>query len=78
MHNASFDKRGAATATFFVASDLGIGMGTILAGYIATASSYQTLYFITLIPVALSATVYYKYKIHALTAGIVKEKAFDS
>lgn len=78
VRHAPFDKRGAATATFFVASDLGIGVGTIVAGYIAAASSYQSLYLITLIPVVLSAVVYFKYKSHALTAGIVEEKAFDS
>lgn len=54
-------RRGAATGTFFALFDMGIGLGTILWGYIAAASSYQTMYFLTLIPVALAMGLYYRF-----------------
>ncbi len=53
-------RRGAATGTFFIALDLGIGLGTILWGYVAAASSYQIMYFTTLIPTILAGALYYK------------------
>ncbi|MDD2621094.1 MAG: MFS transporter [Syntrophomonadaceae bacterium] len=56
-------RRGAATGTFFALFDLGIGLGTIMWGYVAAASSYQTMYYFTLIPVALAGIVYYRYNI---------------
>jgi len=61
VRDALIHRRGSATATFYIASDLGIGLGTIMAGYIATASSYQFMYFTTLLPIIASITVYYKY-----------------
>jgi len=56
------DRRGAATGTFFIALDLGIGLGTILWGYVAAASSYQTMYLATLIPIIMAGVLYYKLK----------------
>lgn len=53
-------RRGAATGTFFIALDLGIGLGTILWGYVAAASSYQIMYFTTLIPTFLAGALYLK------------------
>jgi len=53
-------RRGAATGTFFIAFDLGIGLGTILWGYVAAASSYQIMYFTTLIPTFLAGALYFK------------------
>jgi MFS family permease len=47
-------RRGAATGTFFALFDLGIGAGTIMWGYVAAASSYQTMYYLTLIPLVLA------------------------
>ncbi len=47
-------RRGAATGTFFVALDLGIGLGTILWGYAAQAVGYQMMYLITLVPLAMA------------------------
>ncbi|MEL7564451.1 MAG: MFS transporter [Dehalobacterium sp.] len=57
---ASAQRRGVATATFFIALDLGIGLGTILWGYVAEATGYQIMYFTTLIPIALAGTIYYR------------------
>ncbi len=55
-------RRGAATGTFFIALDLGIGLGTIFWGYVAAASSYQIMYFTTLIPTILAGALYYRLK----------------
>ncbi len=61
VRNAPVHRRGAATATFFASLDLGIGLGTILGGYVAAATSYQIMYFSTLIPIALAGVIYFKY-----------------
>ncbi|GAB6181924.1 MFS transporter [Desulfotomaculum defluvii] len=55
-------RRGAATGTFFAAFDLGIGLGTILWGYVAAATSYQIMFFSTLFPLALSGAIYVKFR----------------
>ena len=52
-------RRGAATGTFFALFDLGIGLGTVIWGYVAAASNYQTMYYFTLVPVALAGLVYF-------------------
>lgn len=51
-------KRGAAIATFFIAVDLGIGLGTIIWGYVAAASNYQIMYLSALLPIFLAAILY--------------------
>jgi MFS family permease len=51
-------RRGAATATFFIALDLGIGLGTIIWGYVAAASNYQIMYLSALLPVLLALILY--------------------
>ena len=51
------DRRGAATGTFFIAIDLGIGLGTVALGYVAEALGYQVMFFTTLIPLALAGTI---------------------
>jgi MFS family permease len=52
-------RRGAATATFFIFVDLGIAVGTIIWGYLAEAVGYQTMYFTTLIPIAIAGGIYF-------------------
>ena len=61
--NTPVHRRGAATGTFFALFDLGIGLGTIMWGYVAAASSYQTMYFATLVPVVLAGMVYYRFTV---------------
>lgn len=56
-------RRGAATGTFYALFDLGIGLGTIMWGYVATISSFQTMYNYTLIPVALAGVLYYWFNV---------------
>ncbi|MEN6348627.1 MAG: MFS transporter [Syntrophomonas sp.] len=54
-------RRGAATGTFYALFDLGIGLGTIMWGYVVAVSSFQTMYNYTLIPVALAGLLYYRF-----------------
>lgn len=56
------NRRGAATGTFFVAFDLGIGLGTIIWGFVAEAAGYQLMYFFTLIPLSVAAAIYYIFR----------------
>jgi MFS family permease len=62
VRHAPRHKRGAATATFFIFVDLGIGLGTILWGYVAEATSYRMMYFSTLIPIIIAAVIYFRFK----------------
>jgi MFS family permease len=62
VRNAPAGRRGAATGTYYVSFDLGIGMGAVVWGFVAAASGYRTMYFTTLIPLALAAGIYYKFK----------------
>jgi predicted MFS family arabinose efflux permease len=49
---------GAATGTFFIAFDLGIGLGTIVWGYVVAFTSFQIMYFTSLIPVILAGALF--------------------
>ncbi|MGI6412589.1 MAG: MFS transporter [Syntrophomonadaceae bacterium] len=51
-------RRGAATGTFFIAFDLGIGLGTIVWGYVVAFTSFQIMYFTSLIPVILAGALF--------------------
>lgn len=62
--NSPAHRRGAATGTFFALFDLGIGLSTIIWGFVAAASSYQSMYHFTLIPVALAALLFYRFNIY--------------
>lgn len=57
-------KRGTANSTYFVALDLGAGMGMLLGGFIASATSYKTLFTIAFICVIIDFLIYklYAYK----------------
>ncbi|MFC7442907.1 MFS transporter [Laceyella putida] len=52
-------RRGAATATFFIAADLGIGVGSFLLGIIAAWFGYRGMFLFTLLFVASSALLYW-------------------
>ncbi len=60
VRDAPVNRRGAATGTFFGAMDLGIGLGTILWGFVLTVTSYQNMYFITLLPITVAGSIYFK------------------
>lgn len=46
INMVSMDRRGTANATFFSAIDLGIGLGSVILGYLAEWTSISTMYFI--------------------------------
>jgi MFS family permease len=62
-------RRGAATGTFFVAFDVGIGLGTVLWGYVAALTGYHLMFLSTLIPLAVSAITYYYYVYKKIASG---------
>jgi MFS family permease len=49
------NRRGAATGTFFIAMDLGFGLGTILWGFVAEYTGYSNMFFATLVFLVLAA-----------------------
>jgi MFS family permease len=53
------ERRGAANATFTTAMDLGIGIGSILLGFIVQQSGYEWMYGISAIFAVLGIVVYY-------------------
>ncbi|MEG6522233.1 MFS transporter [Desulfotomaculum sp. 1211_IL3151] len=55
-------RRGAATGTFFAAFDLGIGLGTIIWGYVAAITGFQIMFFTTLLPLTMAAIIYFWYR----------------
>jgi len=57
--SAKPERRGLATATFYLLFDLGYGIGSYTLGAIATASSYSAMYVICAIVIAASVLFYY-------------------
>lgn len=51
--------RGRANATFFVAMDIGIGLGSILLGLLSQQTSYATVFYTCLAMIGLSLTAYW-------------------
>jgi MFS family permease len=51
-------RRGAATGTFLTALDLGIGLGTIVFGWVALYTSYQAMYLMAGVPVLIGGIVW--------------------
>jgi len=56
---APFERRGAANATFAVAMDLGIGLGSIILGFIAQNTSYAFMYGSSAIFVMVALIIYF-------------------
>jgi len=52
------DRRGAANASFGSAADLGIGLGAIMLGWVSQHTSYQVLFTVSAVPVALSLIIF--------------------
>lgn len=53
-------RRGVANATFFSAVDIGVGVGTILLGYIAQFSSVRIMYFSCALIILLSLALFFR------------------
>ncbi|SMO35581.1 MFS transporter [Melghirimyces algeriensis] len=58
IQQAPEKRRGAATATFFMALDLGIGVGSFLLGFVAQWLGYRGMFFFSLLFVVWSAIQY--------------------
>jgi MFS family permease len=56
-------RRGAATATYLCAIDIGIGIGALALGGIAKITSYATMYRLSMLPMALFLFIYVWYLI---------------
>ncbi|GGE64149.1 MFS transporter [Priestia taiwanensis] len=52
------EKRGVANATFFTAFDLGIGLGSILLGFVSQFMGYQVLFFICAVVAGISFVLF--------------------
>jgi len=59
LTNVSPQRRGAANATFFTCFDFGIGLGNLLAGLLATAIGYASMYFCMMLPLLVGMLLYY-------------------
>jgi MFS family permease len=70
VRNAPAGRRGAATGTYYVSFDLGMGLGAVVWGFVAAATDYRTMYFTTLIPLALAVSIYYKFSIGKHQANV--------
>lgn len=53
------DNRGAANATFFTGFDSGIGIGSIIYGYLASNLGYSRMYLLAAIPAGMAFIVYF-------------------
>jgi len=56
--HVSPERRGAATATYFTFLDLGLGLGSILWGFVAQAVGYDVMYLLVILPTLVSLLVY--------------------
>ena len=52
-------RRGAANGTFMSGFDLGIGVGSILCGFVAKLTGYSVMYLLTLLPVTVAFALYF-------------------
>jgi len=52
------ERRGAATATYFLFLDLGLGLGSVLWGFVAQYLGYELMYLMVIIPSMLALLVY--------------------
>ena len=74
------ERRGAAMGTFFMAFELGIGLGAVLMGLVAQATSYRDMYLIAAVaPAAAAAALYVNGRVKAAreAAGAGAQRAAD-
>ena len=56
------ERRGSANGTYFTGFDLGIGLSSVLWGFVAQAVGYSSMYMWTLAPVTMGLLLYLKYR----------------
>jgi MFS family permease len=61
VRNAPADRRGAATGTFYVAFDMGFGVGAIVWGLVAQGIGYRSMYLATVLPLLLAGAIHYRF-----------------
>lgn len=59
LQSAPRERVGLATSTFFIFFDSGVGIGSVLLGSIATATSNRTMYWAAAVIVVIAAAVYF-------------------
>jgi MFS family permease len=59
LRNSPPRRRGAASGTFLISVDLGTGIGGLIAGWVATASGYDMMFPVMLIPMIGSFIMYF-------------------
>ncbi len=62
LKNVSPQRRGAANATFFSGFDLGIGLGNLLAGTLASMFGYARMYLLMAAPLTAGGIMYYFFR----------------
>lgn len=62
LKNISPQRRGAANATFFTGFDLGIGLGNLFAGTLASVFGYAKMYLLMALPLILGGILYYYFR----------------
>lgn len=58
VRHAPAHRRGAATGTYFMAFDLGLGLGAVLWGFMAEKGGYSLMYLEAIIPLIIGAGIY--------------------
>ncbi len=64
ISKVSPERRGAASSTFMLSSDLGFGLGVMLWGVVANLTSYKLMYLSVLAPIVLAFSVHKFYITH--------------
>jgi MFS family permease len=62
VRNVSADRHGAATGTYYVAMDMGVGVGAMVWGFVAQALGYRIMYLTASIPITLAGVIYYRFR----------------
>ncbi len=76
MHAVSPDRRGAATSTFFVAFDLGVAVGGLIAGVLIKSLGYDAMFLIIMSFCFMSLAYYYAFgRNHASSFNVSRRRA---
>ncbi len=66
VRRAPPERKGAANATYWTAVDVGTAGGSLFWGFIAAGLGYQTMFSLTIIPIAMATFIFYKYRISSV------------
>ena len=71
------NRRGVANSTYMSALDLGIGLGSILLGWVADLTSLRTMYFVSAIILIIPLLYFHQYALKHYNAKVQEIKAHD-